>query len=781
MGLKDLIKRMFNVDTDHAANKESMGPASTGEVVLPQIEKNRKANQGDIAQNSQRPSKANSRTNSGTTYGRKKTSEKTLKLKTLIDLLHEESPQCLSCESAEALLNRVMVSYSDLDDGIATAAIDRLSFLASGNANRSDFESFQTFVDKIYDPILNDSVKLDEVKGRRFVLTGDFAVEGGKETLTAMINTAGGKTTGGVSRATDYVVAGSLGSSAWGLGRYGGKIKDAVVSHLNGCDKPFILSEKELVSFLDSNCQGAAQVHLDRKDMFKKQWESARVVSRSFDGLTLGQQQVFDLVKAGRNVYLTGLGGTGKSYVVEKIIQWAKDSGKNTIVCAPTGIAALNIGGTTIHRALGIRPEKTLDMKPYPAIPQGSAIPECDLMIVDEISMCRMDLFDYLSSVLKKAGVNRKKEGKALCQLVVVGDFCQLAPVVKAPERKVLDAKYGYEVRGAYPFMGTHWDSWHFEKVELTEAIRQRDANFVAALNACRMGDLSGVRWIREHASQTRIDDAIFLCGRNDEADAENEAKLNALTGKASTYRARIEGVVTGQDKPTADTLILKSGARVMALVNNDETTYMNGSIGTVVSCEKDGVVVDFDGLGRSTVVPHEWEITVPKLVDGKTENEIIGTFLQVPLRLAWAITIHKAQGQTFERANIDPECWEYGQLYTALSRLTEVSNMHILGFMNDSFLKTSPDVIDFLNGRYVSPTIEKSSIANSNNSMAAQKTIKTQESSTAGKTRHLWTAEEEQFILDHPEMTARELAERFSVTVKAVERRKAKLRKGSM
>lgn len=150
--------------------------------------------------------------------------------------------------------------------------------------------------------------------------------------------------------------------------------------------------------------------------------------------------------------------------------------------------------------------------------------------------------------------------------------------------------------------------------------------------------------------------------------------------------------------------LTLKPGARVMALVNQSETTFMNGSLGTVVACREDSVVVSFDGLRTSVVPRHKWEVTVPKLVDSRTKYETIGTFEQVPLKLAWAITIHKAQGQTFESALVYPKCWDDGQLYTALSRLTRVEGLCLAHKCSDNFLRASQDVIDFLEGNYIPP-----------------------------------------------------------------------------
>jgi hypothetical protein len=415
-------------------------------------------------------------------------------------------------------------------------------------------------------------------------------------------------------------------------------------------------------------------------------------------------------VRAGQNIYLSGLGGTGKSYILERIIEWARGTGKQVIVCAPTGIAALNIGGSTIHRTLGIGPDKPLQINPYPYIPDSSPLLNCDLMIVDEISMCRLDLFDYLSSVLKKAAAKRREEGKGCCQLVVVGDFCQLPPVITKADRKILEEKYGFDVKGGYPFMGKEWSSWGFEKIELTEAIRQRDSQFVAALNACRVGDLKGVRWIVAHSAKSPNKDAIILCGHNAKANEENAQRLNGLPGKAHTYLGEQSGDVTSQDRPTELRLILKPGARVMALVNQSEMTYMNGTLGTVVECQERGTVVDFDKLGRSFVTNHKWEITRPILVNGKTSVETIGSFEQLPLKLAWAITIHKAQGQTFDSATVYPSCWDYGQLYTALSRLTKVENLYLAHPVNDKFLVTSQDVLDFLKGEDTTRTTPNSS-----------------------------------------------------------------------
>ncbi|MCH4180701.1 MAG: AAA family ATPase [Atopobiaceae bacterium] len=637
-------------------------------------------------------------------YAYGKTNDKTRRVRVLIEQVSSLGElTTINLPAARALLDEIQTDYSSVDDVFVSSARKMLSDIVSdGTIDNEERALLRNLAATLSNPISDEPVS--SFDNQAFVLTGDFEMEGGKETAKEMIVAAGGIIKSSVSRKTQYVVVGAKGSDAWGYGNFGNKTKDALDLQLTGKSNIKIVSEKALTEALKSASPEATKVLQDKAELFKKQWESAKVVTNDFTGLTAGQQRAFDLVKDGRNVYLTGLGGTGKSYVLNQIIDWAHSIEKNVIVCAPTGIAALNVGGSTIHRALGIGPEKPLGINPNPYIPKNSPLIACDLMIIDEISMCRMDLFDYLSLALKKAAALRHSSGRECCQLVVVGDFCQLPPVIPKPEQKILDEKYGFHVRGGYPFMGTEWSSWDFEKVELQEAIRQRNASFVAALNACRMGDLSGVRWIDEHSASSPQDDSIVLCGRNDQANRENEQRLELLPEETTQYGSRITGEVTIKDMPTSQTVSLKPGARVMALVNNSDDTYMNGELGTVINCSKSGATVDFDGTGKTFVGMHTWEITEPYLINGKTRTKTIGTFEQIPLKLAWAITIHKSQGQTFDHAIIYPECWDYGQLYTALSRLSSVDGLYLVHEMSDSFLKTSPDVLGFLNDCYSRP-----------------------------------------------------------------------------
>lgn len=467
-----------------------------------------------------------------------KISEKTKRVGELIRKITElGQEQKADINDVRNLIKLIETNYSDIQDDVFVSSVATVlrEIDKDGRVDSSEKDLLLSFEKTLEEPISSEPVT--EVLGKNFVLTGDFDIQGGKQTVEEMISAAGGVVKSGTSKKVQYVVRGNKGSEAWSFGNFGTKIEKALTLNLTGKAKIKIVSEEALLAYFKLNSQDAMDVLRNQEARFSAQWNSAKVVSNNFTGLTNGQQKVFDLVKDGHNVYLTGLGGTGKSYVLNKIIEWAGKAGKNVIVCAPTGIAALNIGGSTIHRALDINPNKTLQMNPYPTIKDGSPIPECDLMIVDEISMCRMDLFDYLSSVLFKAARIREKEGKPRCQLVVVGDFCQLPPVVQKSERPILEQKYGFDVGGAYAFMGKYWNKWTFKSVELTEAIRQRDSDFVAALNACRVGDTRGVHWITEHSSKHPIDNAIVLCGRNTKAESENNKRLGMLDALSHVHR----------------------------------------------------------------------------------------------------------------------------------------------------------------------------------------------------------------------------------------------------
>ena len=263
-------------------------------------------------------------------------------------------------------------------------------------------------------------------------------------------------------------------------------------------------------------------------------------------------------------------------------------------------------------------------------------------------------------------------------------------------DKKVLDKRYKFDVGSAYPFLSPEWNTWHFKKVELTEAIRQRDADFVSALNACRLGNLDGLHWIVEHASNNRLPGAVVLCGRNDDANRENEFCMRSVDGFETVYKGRTKGRIDAGDMPTERNLRIKVGSRVMVLVNQSEKTYMNGSLGEVLYCGEKDVTVKFDNGHVAKIGYNTWEINTPSLLGGKVSMKKVGTFSQIPLKPAYAMTIHKSQGQTFDAVSIYPDCWSPGQLYTAMSRCTSIEGLHFESEPEDSALVVSQDVLAF-------------------------------------------------------------------------------------
>ena len=388
--------------------------------------------------------------------------------------------------------------------------------------------------------------------------------------------------------------------------------------------------------------------------------------------LTTEQQKAKDLILNGANVFLSGDAGTGKSYILKQVINTLPTN--TTVVCAPTGVAAVNIHGITIHRHV---PKKMEKIK---------------TVIVDEISMCRSDLFIWLSETLKLA----ENKYKHSIQLVVVGDFYQLPPVLATPAEKE------YFANGkAYAFNTAEWKSWHFQPVVLHQVIRQTNDAFSKALTSIREGNTKYIHYLNSKSAKNPINKAITVVSTNKEANTINLKKVNSLQGNWKIYTSQVSGKITDQDKPTPDKIKLKIGALVVFTANASDNTYTNGTLATVTQLNTDYIKVKIENSSEEiSVFPFTWTIYDYRLVKENNRKKLkkvqIGEYQQLPVKLGYAITIHKSQGQTYPAANIAPAGWLEGLLYVALSRVKDINQLHLLHKIEPNMVNADPNVINF-------------------------------------------------------------------------------------
>ena len=412
--------------------------------------------------------------------------------------------------------------------------------------------------------------------------------------------------------------------------------------------------------------------------------------------------------KTGKSVFLTGKAGTGKTTFLRDVVQ---NSSKRVVVVAPTGIAAINAGGVTVHSFFQLPlhpyiPGAKVESKFAFSKEKRSIIRTIDILVIDEISMVRCDLLDAIDSVLRRFRDRNKPFGGV--QLLMIGDLQQLTPVVTDEEADLLSRYYSTPY-----FFGSHALSLvDYVTIELKQIFRQQDEMFVSILNEVRSGRPSASaiaelnkRYIPDF-NPDQEDGYIRLATHNSTANLYNEQQLEMLEGEIHRFDASVSGTFPEYSYPTEVSLELKAGAQVMFVKNDPscEKRYYNGKIGHIEEFLEDMILVKCPGEDELIAVERlEWENT-KYVINEQTqemETEVQGVFSQYPLKLAWAITIHKSQGLTFDKAIIDAAAsFASGQVYVALSRCRTLEGMVLATPLRQSAVMTDLRVEDYIEGQ---------------------------------------------------------------------------------
>ena len=405
-------------------------------------------------------------------------------------------------------------------------------------------------------------------------------------------------------------------------------------------------------------------------------------------------QQALQIIQyTRRSLFLTGKAGTGKSTFLRHIAETTK---KKHVILAPTGIAAINAGGQTLH--------SFFKLPFHPLLPNDSSysirnirktlkysgeltklLRELELIIIDEISMVRADIIDFIDKVLRIYCRNMREPfgGK---QLLLVGDIFQLEPVIKEDEWRLMQPFYA----SAYFFAAKVWQEMQLVSIELRKVYRQSDSQFIGLLDRIRQNhatdaDLQSINArVNQSSKQKENGFEITLATRRDTVDYINDLHLSELEGDSTIFKGHIKGDFPETSLPAPMELEIKPGAQVIFIKNDKEKRWVNGTLGVVIYID--------EGEGIITVVDEDGQ---------KIEEEMLGSFIQFPLRLAWAITVHKSQGLTFRHVKIDFSgggAFAGGQTYVALSRCTSLEGITLEAPIRRSDIFVRAEVVAFAN-----------------------------------------------------------------------------------
>lgn len=433
----------------------------------------------------------------------------------------------------------------------------------------------------------------------------------------------------------------------------------------------------------------------------KENWEEPLEQQEKISNIEFNEEfkKSYELMENTReNILNTGPAGSGKSTLLK---EFAKNTKKNIVICSPTGISALTVGGQTIHSFFRFPPKIIVDSD-IERVHNNSIYKEMDALIIDEISMVRADLIDGIDLFMRMNGKDPTRPFGGV-QVIPFGDLFQLPPVVDTSMGLTLDSIYD----SPYFFDSKVMNNLDFKLkiIDLTKIYRQEDPKFVEFLNKVRIGEVNetDLDYINTRVNPNPSDDYTTLTTTNFIANTINHKRLALIPGKIHIYEAKIEGNFNKELKnpPVDIALKLKEGAKVIFCKNDCKGRWVNGTIGVVEECGKDYVKVKIKGSNTVYVSPIDWE-KVKYEYDRSSKkiiSKVIGKFTQIPLKLAWAMTIHKSQSQTLDRIhiNISSGVWETGQTYVALSRCRTLEGISLDSKIKLSDIKVDPRITEFM------------------------------------------------------------------------------------
>lgn len=419
------------------------------------------------------------------------------------------------------------------------------------------------------------------------------------------------------------------------------------------------------------------------------------------------QQALQDLESSKKHIFLTGNAGTGKSTLLE---YWRSITKQTIAVLAPTGVAALNVKGQTIHSFFGFRPDVTVQKIHtfYRKKDKKGLFKKLDTIVIDEISMVRADLLDCIDQFLRMHAKNENEPFGGV-RMIFIGDLHQLPPVVTENEKNIFSDYY----KTPYFFSSNVFEELDLHFIELTKIHRQSDQEFIEILAAMRENSVTSSHLDKLNA---RFDPQfetpsnrffITLTTTNKAAQKINEYHLNKLFNERYIYEGKADGTFDSKYLPTTATLELKAGAQIMMVANDKKGRWVNGSLGKISKVvqgskgSSDVIIVELEDGTEVSVEPHTWEMF--KLdynpATDKLQTQVVGSYTQYPLTLAWAITIHKSQGKTFENVIIDFGwgTFAHGQAYVALSRCTSLNGIVLTKPFEKEFIIIDPHINTFL------------------------------------------------------------------------------------